>query len=64
MIVKCVGEFLVAISEIYGEKLNLFCENFMKCQETIKTLGSGNKGDFNYSYSKKCFERNILTVSK
>ena len=48
MIVKYVGDFIVSISETYGERLNLFSENFLKCEETIKTLGSANKGSLNF----------------
>lgn len=50
MIVKYVGDFIIAISETYGDKLNVFSENFLKCEETIKTLGSANKGNHSYSH--------------
>ena len=43
-IVRDISQFVKACSEVYGEDLNVFCENFIKCQETIKTLGSANKG--------------------
>jgi hypothetical protein len=46
MIVRVISNFVKACSEAYGEKLNVFCENFIKCENTIKTLGSANKGKF------------------
>lgn len=45
MIVRVISNFVKACSEAYGERLNVFCENFIKCEDTIKTLGSANKGN-------------------
>lgn len=44
MIVRVISNFVKACAEAYKERLNIFCENFIKCEDTIKTLGSANKG--------------------
>jgi hypothetical protein len=57
MIVRVISNFVKACSEAYGQRLNVFCENFIKCEDTIKTLGSANKGEgFSENFNLKLSE--------